>query len=311
MSVPKKMALLVGCTYSGYPGELYGCHNDVLGMRELLIARFGFKLKHVELLMDRPGSSVMPTGANIKSALNKMVDQAKKGDVLFFHFSGHGTLIKPPYAPKTEEVIVPCDNNLITSEDFRQLVNRVPKGATFTILSDSCNSGGLIDKETEQIGPCATPDDAISKLRPTRMIPFESILQYFTTLTGKMSKDIGTHLVEVFGDDAGIMFRPHDPINKTLEADEGILLSGCQKNEYSCELTEKDVSKPCGAFTYAVQMVFKENPAGRNLSNREVVIKARNIMKLMPDDIENEQHPCLYCSDQNADAPFLGVINDA
>ncbi|KAK6127137.1 hypothetical protein DH2020_039128 [Rehmannia glutinosa] len=273
------MALLVGCTYSGYPDELYGCHNDVLGMRELLIARFGFKLKHVELLMDRPGSSVMPTGANIKSALNKMVDQAKKG---------------------------------ASCEDFRQLVNRVPKGATFTILSDSCNSGGLIDKETEQIGPCATPDDAISKLRPTRMIPFESILQYFTTLTGKTSTDIGTHLVEVFGDDASIMFRPHDPINKKLEADEGILLSGCQKNESSYELTEKDVSKPCGAFTCAVQMVFKENPAGRNLSNREVVIKARKIiLKLMPDYVKNEQHPCLYCSDQNADAPFLGVINDA
>ncbi|KAK6151407.1 hypothetical protein DH2020_014042 [Rehmannia glutinosa] len=172
------MALLVGCTYSGYPGELYGCHNDVLGMRELLIARFGFKLI------------------------------------------------------------------------------------------------------------------------PTRMIPFKSILQYFTTLTGKTSTDIGTHLVEVFGDDASIMFRPHDPINKTLEADEGILLSGCQKNESSYELTEKDVSKPCGAFTYAVQMVFKENPAGRNLSNREVVIKARKFLKLMPDDIENEQHPCLYCKDE-------------
>ncbi|KAK6127095.1 hypothetical protein DH2020_039158 [Rehmannia glutinosa] len=302
MSVPKKMALLVGCTYSDSedPGfELYGCHNDVLGMRELLIARFGFKLKHVELLMDRPGSSVMPTGANIKSALNKMVDQAKKG-VLFFFISRSWDFDQTTLCAQGRG-----------SEDFRQLVNRVPKGATFTILSDSCNSGGLIDKETEQIGPCATPDDAISKLRPTRMIPFESILQYFTTLTGKTSMDIGTHLVEVFGDDASIMFRPHDPINKTLEADEGILLSGCQKNEYSCELTEKDVSKPCGAFTYAVQMVFKENPAGRNLSNREVVIKARNIMKLMPDDIENEQHPCLYCSDQNADAPFLGVINDA
>lgn len=30
---------------------------------------------------------------------------------------------------------------------FRVIVNSVPKGGTFTILSDSCHSGGLIDKD--------------------------------------------------------------------------------------------------------------------------------------------------------------------
>lgn len=33
------------------------------------------------------------------------------------------------------------------------MVNMVPRGTTFTMVSDSCHSGGLIDKEKEQVGP--------------------------------------------------------------------------------------------------------------------------------------------------------------
>jgi hypothetical protein len=40
----------------------------------------------------------------------------------------------------------------LTDDDFRGLVNQIPDGVTFTFLSDSCHSGGLIDSEKEQIG---------------------------------------------------------------------------------------------------------------------------------------------------------------
>ncbi|KAK6127135.1 hypothetical protein DH2020_039126 [Rehmannia glutinosa] len=291
------MALLVGCNYPNTPNELHGCHNDVLAMREVLITRFGFDPKRVELLIDKPGSSIMPTGANIKRALTNMVEQAKQGGVLFFHYSGHGTLIKPHNSSKKEEAIVPC-------VDFRQLVNRVPKGATFTILSDSCHSGGLIDKETEQIGPYTIPDDAVTiptnSYKP-KEIPFQSILQYFTSLTNKISTDIGTHLVDVFGQDASLMFL-HEPISKPLKPDEGILLSGCQTNETSADVEiMENGRKPCGAFSNAVQMVLKEN-SGRDLSNREIVMLARKVLLV---EHFNKQHPCLYCSKENADGIFL------
>ncbi|KAL8509512.1 hypothetical protein ACS0TY_016650 [Phlomoides rotata] len=301
----KKLALLVGCNYPNTPHELHGCHNDVLAMREVLVStRFGFDPNCVELLIDKPGSPIMPTGANIKAALNSMVDRAEDGDVLFFHYSGHGTLIKSHNAiKKAEEAIVPCDFNLITSVDFRELVNRVPKEVTFTILSDSCHSGGLIDKETEQIGPSTTPDDAIlpAFCKP-KEIPFESVLEYFTSFTSKTSTDIGTHLVQVFGADASLMFRQEaKPIGKPLKADEGILLSGCQTNETSADVQSRGNGKqPCGAFSNAVQMALKENPGP--LSNREIVIQARKILVMQH---FNKQHPCLYCSNENAGAIFL------
>lgn len=115
----KRMAVLVGCNYPNTKNELHGCHNDVLAMKEVLISRFMFDPNNIELLIDKQGGSdlVMPNGANIMKALHKMVDQAKNGDVLYFHYSGHGTLLNKPFLPfLKEEAIVPIDFNLITSK---------------------------------------------------------------------------------------------------------------------------------------------------------------------------------------------------
>ncbi|KAL6540756.1 hypothetical protein OROMI_024639 [Orobanche minor] len=293
----KKMALIVGCNYPNTPNELHGCHNDALAMREVLITRFGFDPEHVGLLIDKPDSSIMPTGANIKSALNRMVDRAEQGDILFFHYSGHGTLIKRHNLSKREEAIVPCDFNLITKGEQHVIS---------IIIRNVCHSGGLIDKEKEQIGPYTTPNDTVAISHKPKEIPSQSILQYFTSITSKTSTDIGTHLVEVFGHDASLMFRtePGEPVSKPfLKADEGILLSGCETNETSADVENmKNGGKPCGAFSNAVQMVLKENPGG-GLSNREIVVMARRILSL---EHFNKQHPCLYCSDENANAIFLG-----
>jgi hypothetical protein len=42
--------------------------------------------------------------------------------------------------------------NLLTDDDFRELVDRIPPGCNFTFIADACHSGGLIDNEKEQIG---------------------------------------------------------------------------------------------------------------------------------------------------------------
>lgn len=191
----------------------------------------------------------------------------------------------------------------VVDMDFRQLVNRVPKGASFTILSDSCHSGGLIDKEKEQIGPNSLPNSKqpLSNTK-SKSIPFESILQHFKFLTGINTSDIDTHLLELFGGEASLKFRiPPIEINpfEPLKEDEGILLSGCQANETSADMSPSGGGKAYGAFSNALEMVLKENSG--MLSNKQVVIMARKILE------ENgfDQHPCLYCSDQNADAIFL------
>lgn len=121
----KKLAVLVGCNYPNTPNELHGCINDVVAMRDVLVTRFGLDPSHIELLTDAQGSLIMPTGANIKRALHEMVDKAEPGDVLFFHYSGHGTRIPSlnhdHHHSGKDEAIVPCDFNLITGKLTRLL----------------------------------------------------------------------------------------------------------------------------------------------------------------------------------------------
>ncbi|KAF5737594.1 latex-abundant family protein [Tripterygium wilfordii] len=301
----KRFAVLVGCNYAHTRNELHGCINDVLAMKEVLIKRFGFDHTNIELLTDAAGSPVMPTGANIKKALEKMAGQAKDGDVLFFHYSGHGTRIpKPGHPSKQDEAIVPCDFNLITDVDFRHIVNRVPKGASFIIFSDSCHSGGLIDKEKEQIGPHSTTNTSTinSHIRP-KTIPYESVLQHLSSQTSINTSDISTHLLESFGGDASLKFRSAKyelDSFPPLKPDEGILLSGCQENETSADMSPTEQGgKAYGAFSNAVQLVLKEHSGP--LTNKQVVMMARKLLK----EQGFEQHPCLYCSDENAEATFL------
>ncbi|KAK3221050.1 hypothetical protein Dsin_015020 [Dipteronia sinensis] len=134
-----KKAVLVGCNYPNTKNELHGCINDVVAMKEVLIERFRFEPSGIELLTDatRPGSNlVMPTGANIKAALKRMVDGAEAGDVLFFHYSGRETRIpsmKPGCPFRQDEAIVPTDFNLIT--DQKDVVKALGFGS---LLSTNC-----------------------------------------------------------------------------------------------------------------------------------------------------------------------------
>ena len=201
------------------------------------------------------------------------------------------------------------ENNVIlyyADVDFRQLVNRLPKGASLTILSDSCHSGGLIDKEKEQIGPNATITANNTTVHPhnPKSIPFESILQHLTSLTNINTSDVGTHLLEFFGSDASLKYRlpPLEwDLFDSLKPDEGILLSGCQANETSADMSPNEGGgKACGAFSNAVQVVLKQHSG--QLSNKQLVTMAREVLQAQGFE---QQHPCLYCSDQNAIATFL------
>ncbi|XP_062182723.1 metacaspase-9-like [Phragmites australis] len=319
----KKLATLVGCNYAGTPHELRGCINDVLAMRHVLLARLGFAPADVTVLTDdddRGAAAVLPTGANIRRALADMVARAAPGDVLFFHYSGHGTLV-PPVTPRhrgRDEAIVPCDFNLITvaDVDFRQLVDRVPHGASFTMVSDSCHRGGLIDNEKEQIGPSVdlprgSSAPASARRTARRFLPYAAVLNHLSGASGlDASRHVADHLLALFGGDASPKFhqhRHHDSAPPpTPRPDAGILLSGCQTDETSADVAEDDETaaeggkqQACGAFSNAVQAVLAAHPAP--LSNREVVSRARKVLR----EQGFEQHPCLYFSDANADAPFL------
>ncbi|CAI8587453.1 unnamed protein product [Vicia faba] len=114
-----KKAVLIGCNYPGTKAELKGCINDVWRMQECLIRNYGFLDEDITVLIDTDRSYTQPTGKNIRFAMSRLLQSAQPGDVLFVHYSGHGTRLPAEtgdYDDTTgyDECIVPSDMNLIT-----------------------------------------------------------------------------------------------------------------------------------------------------------------------------------------------------
>ncbi|KAG8078205.1 hypothetical protein GUJ93_ZPchr0007g3388 [Zizania palustris] len=195
----RKNALLVGINYTDTQAELMGCHNDVARMHRCLVDRFGFEEDDVRVLVDRDSSSgPQPTGANIRRALARLVGDARPGDFLFFHYSGHGTRLPAETGQDDDtgydECIVPSDMNLITDQDFRELVQEVPEGCLFTIVSDSCHSGGLLDKAKEQIGNSTRQNQTQSREHEERSNSGSSFRSFLKETVRDVFESEGTHL---------------------------------------------------------------------------------------------------------------------
>ncbi len=152
---PRKRALLVGINrYNDRKWmRLEGAENDVELQRHLLLHRFGFTAENIKVLVGREA-----THDGILAAFKTFLgDWAEPGDVVVFHFSGHGsTVYDPENALGTGLVstIVPVDSMLpnqypnaggevndITGHTL-WLLMRSLKTENVTFLLDSCHSGG-------------------------------------------------------------------------------------------------------------------------------------------------------------------------
>jgi hypothetical protein len=154
--------LLVGNNYVGTANELAGCVADVQHARSYFAANVNpatFNLSFFELSdnWDASGSAVMVgangtgTRANILKGFDWLLTGAAAGDVLYVHYSGHGTTAVTAEAGEVDHVDscwVPLDYQtagLIRDNELRTIANRVPSGATLWITSDSCHSGSVLD----------------------------------------------------------------------------------------------------------------------------------------------------------------------
>ena len=114
-----KRALSIGINYPGTSNSLRGCVNDSRMIEILLRTRYGFE--DITLLLDNDA-----TTDNMRKALNKLVDSAEPGDVLFFHYSGHGSQVlnqkdDDDIEPDgLDEIICPVD--LLVSSDAISMI---------------------------------------------------------------------------------------------------------------------------------------------------------------------------------------------
>ena len=148
MSNSKKMvkrALLIGSNYTAIPSaKLFGCINDIINMRNTLIDAYGYQDANIYMLRD-DDTARMPTRANILSALSQLVALSTSSDILWIHYSGHGTQIRDTNKDEMDgfdECIVPCNYNtagIITDDELYAIFKNAK--CQLMICLDSCNSG--------------------------------------------------------------------------------------------------------------------------------------------------------------------------
>ncbi|KAL9150952.1 hypothetical protein ABFS82_11G022100 [Erythranthe guttata] len=113
-------------------------------------------------------------------------------------------------------------------------------------------------------------------------------------------------MVNLFGSDASLMFRmlPANQRPTPLTPYQGILLSGCEPRKRTFEALDEK-GQCCGAFAKFLSQVFmKQKPETRKISNRKLILMARNVLE-NPNRDDLPQFACLYSSQKNAVAPFL------
>ena len=140
-----RKALLVGLNrYPDPANTLQGCVNDVRQIRALLEGHFDFsRPEDVRVLLDQQA-----TTAAIRSGLAWLVAGARPGDVLVFHYSGHGSQVPDRDGDETtdslDEIICPYDldwDDPIADDDLYAAVRHLPAGVALTVVLDCCHSG--------------------------------------------------------------------------------------------------------------------------------------------------------------------------
>jgi hypothetical protein len=170
-------ALLVGIDRYANPYQapsLRGCVADIDATYALLVDRFHVPPEQVLRLTARADedgdAAALPTRANIIAAWRDHLGQAAAGDVVFFHFSGHGSQarsIDPDEPDGYDETLVAHDSRTagvfdLADKELALLIRQVERrGAQVLVFLDCCHAGG--GSRAASRGPVRTcpPDDRI------------------------------------------------------------------------------------------------------------------------------------------------------
>jgi hypothetical protein len=156
-SGPRRMALLIGINDylandvaknrvqgNWTPQDLRGAVNDVEMLRQVLISRYGFDAGHITMLTDRRA-----TRERMLAELGKIVAQARPDDLVYIHFSGHGSQVEDLNGDERDdakdETVLSSDARTdgvpdITDDELGAILSPLRARHAVVVL-DSCHSG--------------------------------------------------------------------------------------------------------------------------------------------------------------------------
>ncbi|KIL67641.1 hypothetical protein M378DRAFT_73673 [Amanita muscaria Koide BX008] len=273
----KKKALCIGINYAGQNGELKGCINDAVNMRNFLCRRHGYRQEDIVMLRDDSKNPMeKPTRANILRAMEWLVRDARPDDALFFHYSGHGGQTKDLDGDEDDgydEVIYPLDfeqsGHIVDDLMHDVMVKPLPPGCRLTAIFDSCHSGTALDlpyvystegkiKEPNLLAEAGQEvlSAVTSYARGDMMGVFRGAMGLVKTATGNSNK--ASKVAKA---------------TKTSPAD-AISFSGCKDSQTSADTQE--AGQATGAMSYAFITALERNP---QQSFQQLLVSVREILR--------------------------------
>jgi metacaspase-1 len=138
-----KRALLIGINKYQIDGaDLRGCVNDVKNLSAVLVDLFGFKKGDITTLLD--GAA---TKQAMEAGIKKLVKDAKKGDTILLHYSGHGSNVPDDTgdeADQRDEILCPTDldwEDPMRDDGLRKAFDGLRAGVHLAVIMDCCHSG--------------------------------------------------------------------------------------------------------------------------------------------------------------------------
>jgi hypothetical protein len=238
-----KKALIVGINDyapigAGGP-DLRGCVNDAVDMattlRDLGIVPANPAVMHIV-------TDSRATRANILNELTWLVKGAKKGDLLVFYYSGHGSQMPDMTGEeldKKDETICPHDfatAGMIKDDDLRAKFAGIASGVNLEVLLDSCHSGTGTRELAALSGDCVPEEEMVTIRYVEPPIDYAFFLDDPTLSSRRLLKS-SPDLMSAETTKAPVIA----PLNHVLWA-------GCKDNQTSGEATIGGVVR--GFFTY-------------------------------------------------------------
>ena len=158
-----KRAVIVGVNdYSvqGY-NSLRFCVPDAASIYHMLRDAFGFDPHDMFYLADSAATS-----SRIRQSLRYCLTQSQPGDVVCFYYAGHGARTANPSDPtQMFETIIPYSGQHISDHEIFALADSLEQSVVnFTLILDSCHSGGMHD-ESERTRRSRSPQFSADLVR--------------------------------------------------------------------------------------------------------------------------------------------------
>ncbi len=297
-----KRAVVVGVNDYSVQGanNLSWCVRDAQSFYHLLVEAFGFEASSVYLYTDAAASN-----SNITRALAYLVRISQPGDTICFYFAGHGSRVASTNATDVDkyyECIIPHSGSWLSDWDLYRLADQLqPSWVNFTVVLDSCHSGGMHSS------------DDVQKTRglQTAQSLLDSMVQHLTTLIpcGLLlpfdSDACNNNVSNVRASSTGLLDLDEDPNKTLISQSKSTLLSACKFTETA----QEDGSLRHGLFTQSFLDIVNTSNftiSNNDLHNRLVTRVGHYMNTKFPGET---QTPQLRGQESRVDENFLEGFN--